>query len=309
MITKIDHDYLLADLASVEGLLSQLTPRDFVIRISLESRKTEILAEIEETKNYEGQPLASASLFFSGKPVNGSRGIESDFGAAAIASFQDIVAKVSAARRLRPLKRTGKVPHQNKNKLHITRVVHGSFGFQFEEIENGQPRSLFNSNLKESVDQSAKLLASFDELDDETFGKAVEDVNTRVLKAMRDFFELVEKNEATFRLVSGSIDKNYDKQALGRAVQRAQITTIKEITEHFRGRFGGVLPEIRTFEFRPISGSVIHGKIASSVSQEDVLKMNEIWANKDCEIKVETRHFLRQGEIYHTAYFLLGIKK
>ncbi len=85
--------------------------------------------------------------------------------------------------------------------------MHGSFGFQFEEIENGHPRSLFDSNLKESVDQSAKLLASFDESDDETFGKAVEDVNARVLDAMRGFFELVEKNEATFRLVSGSVDK------------------------------------------------------------------------------------------------------
>ena len=305
MTTKIDRDYLVADLASVENLIKDLTSSDFVTRLSLESRREELRQSLVSTKATE-RLYASAALFFSGKPVSGSRGIESDFGANVITSFQDMVSKVSAANRVKPLKRKGIVPQKSESKLHITRIVHGSFGFQFEEINDAG--TLIDSSLKQSVDETAKLLSSFDEPNDETFGKAVEDVNARVLGTMRKFFELVQKNQATFRLVCDPIDKKYDESALARAVERAKITGITEETEVISGQLSGVLPERRTFELRTVTHGTVYGKIDPSVPPEDVARMNKLWLEKSSRATMRVRRFTSEGKVYHSVYFLLKLQ-
>src|SRR5258708_3399307 len=98
MISRIERNFITADLARLEGLIAKMTSADFLTRMGLESRRDELqqtLASMEVTD----QPLASATLFFGGKPVVGNRGIESGFGADAISKFQDIVSKVSAAKQ------------------------------------------------------------------------------------------------------------------------------------------------------------------------------------------------------------------
>ncbi|MDQ2730832.1 MAG: hypothetical protein M3Y56_04170, partial [Armatimonadota bacterium] len=209
MTPRIARDFLAADITSIDRVIAQMTDDDFATKMTLESRRADLTAELENSR-VSGHTMASAALFFSGKPVVGSYGIESEFGAGVIATFQDIVSKVSATRQSRTLGQRGPISGKPQSKLHITHIVHGSFGFQFEELDDPL---LFDSGLKESVDETVKLMASFDEPDDDVFGEAVEDIDNRVVETMLKFFDLVHTSEATFRVVSDDIDKNYDRLA------------------------------------------------------------------------------------------------
>ena len=240
MIPKLERDFMGADLAGVESLLSELTDSDFVTRMSLEDRRDEIK---EALANAQANPslLASAALFFGGQPVVGSRGIESGFGSQAISLFQHLVSNVSAA-RANTLAPVGRVPGKEQSQLYVTHIVHGSFGFQFEELEDSaSTAAMFGSALKEAVDETVHLIAAFDEPEENVFTKAVERIDKRVLNTAHRFFSLVDNASATFRVVAGNTDKQYNAASVKRAIERAKETHITEENAWLAGRLEGVL--------------------------------------------------------------------
>ena len=93
---KLERDFARADIAAVSSLLDQLGDEDVMARFGLEARLQELQTAIAQLGDEPEEPTASAALFFGGRPVLGSRGIESEFGGAAITKFQDLVAKVLA---------------------------------------------------------------------------------------------------------------------------------------------------------------------------------------------------------------------
>src|SRR5258708_2558620 len=158
-ISKSQRDFIAADLAAIEDLMKHLTPSDFVSRKSLEGRRDDLRRSLQSAKvpKEETRTLASATLFFGGTPVVRNRGIESEFGARAVGKFQELVSEVFASRRQDALGKAGPVSQKDLSRLHITNVVRGSFGFQLDQIDDDVP--LFDSGLKESVDQAVKVIA------------------------------------------------------------------------------------------------------------------------------------------------------
>src|ERR1022692_3621225 len=104
--------------------LGSMTDEDALTALSLESRRDE-LRQTLATLVDEPETLASAALFFSGRPVVANRGIETEFGAGAIDKFQDVVTTMFALRSTGVLGQRGAVPGKDLAKLHITNVVHG----------------------------------------------------------------------------------------------------------------------------------------------------------------------------------------
>ena len=308
MISKLERDFMAADLESVESLLGELTDSDFIARWSLESRRDEIKTAlaVAQTRN---QPLASAALFFAGQPVDGRRGIQSEFGAQAIALFQNIVSKVAASHATKMLAPVGPVSGKDKSRLYVTRIVHGSFGFQFEELDNPVSTSpMFDSALKESVDETVHLMAAFDESEETVFGVAVESIDTRILSTIRRFFALVHNSNATFRMVSGNVEKQYDTKSIERAMKRAKETSIIEQDQWFKGRLEGVLPTNRDFEYRTTMQEVIRGKIDWSLSVEQIANLNKEWLARESEAHIRVKQIMRQGRLSHKALLLLSLR-
>lgn len=306
MMKKIERDFITANLATVEGLIREMTPSDFVTRYGLESRRDELKAELDTLEAVD-TPEASSALFFGGAPVMGSRGIRSDFGASAIARYQDLVSKVHAIRELGNLGERGVVPARELSKLQITGVVHGSFGFQFEELP--EQLTMSDTRLKETVDQVSKLMIAFDEVDDDAFTAAVADVDDRVVAAVRDFFEFVRTGDATFRIVSGEIDKSFDQSSIARAIERARITSVREDDVTFSGSLNGVLPENRDFEYRTATErGVIKGKIARLIPDAEVAMMNRDWTAKPSIITVHVKQVIRQSAVRRETFSLTKIE-
>src|SRR5215212_9794181 len=129
MTRKTERDEIAADLATVESLLAGVPPGDPLGRHSLTARRDALVHELAALKA-PSHSTARAALYFGGAPVVGSRGIDATFASRAIANYEDFVTKVWGQRQHGALPSSGPVRDRHEARLHITDVVHGSFGFE-----------------------------------------------------------------------------------------------------------------------------------------------------------------------------------
>jgi hypothetical protein len=294
-IRKIERDFAYADIAAVSALLDQLSDEDVMTRLGLESRLRELRETVAQFDREPAEPTASAALFFGGRPVFGARGVESEFGAAALTTFQDLVAKV-LAHKSGDLGQRGIIPNKGASTLHVTNIVRGSFGFLLEEV---RPRQEFvETPLKEAVNEATRLLDAFGEQDEERHRSAVEAIDERVLSTVREFFNLMRQSGATLRLVAGDADRSFGPDAVARAAERATSTNVEDAHTIIRGQLAGVLPEARQFEFRAAAErGTIRGKADRALPAEQLASFNRDWVNVEALARMRVKRLLRNGDV------------
>jgi hypothetical protein len=260
MPRKLERDFIASNLASLNGILAKAPARSLT-RESLESIRDEFenkLRSVEEST----ESRASTALFFSGKPVSGTRGIESEFASNALWSYQEIVTKLFALRIKGQLGERGVVPERDRSRLHVTNLVRGSFGFLLEDVSGDDEEAA--PLLKGAADDSARLLGTFAEEDEEHFETAIVDIDNRVLQTVRSFFDTMSKYSATVRIVSGDSERRFDMNGILRATARANATKVEEVPDSLVGFLQGVMPDKHEFELRTEDGT-ISGKILGSL--------------------------------------------
>jgi hypothetical protein len=220
MMIKLDRDHLAAEISAVDHLLSRLPSNDFLGRRGLESRKRELSQRFANLAEQQ-ERLAKVALYFGGDPVIGSIGVQASFATNAVGSFQDLLTKVWGTTGGQ-IAAMGPIKDKPASQLHITNLVHGSFGFLLEELdEEGQP--MFTTPLKEAADQAADYISSFANEDERRFSDVIEQLNPRVFLSLRQFFWFMYRDRATFRMVEGDRDEN----ALTARLSNAPGTALK----------------------------------------------------------------------------------
>jgi hypothetical protein len=268
MIPKLKQNKLVAELAAIDTLLASIPETNFASRVGLEERRQELSSELQKLES-QSETLASIALYFGGEPVQGSRAIEADFAANALASYQEIVTKVWTE-GLQEQSSQGilkKIPKEASH-LHITDVVHGSFGFVLEEIDiDGAP--FLRSALKDAMDKSVEIISGVADKDDDVFADVMAVMNLPILTAVRNFYRVMYKSKAVFRVVEGRTDQAFDIAAVERAYERAEQTTVEEEEFDIEGELLGMIPIGRRFEFkRKDDGRIISGKVGLLFSQD-----------------------------------------
>ena len=304
-LKKLERDFATADIAAVNGLLAQLGDEDVMTRFGLEARLDELQQELAALDDVQDEPTAAAALFFGGEPVLGTRGIESEFGGAAVTKFQDLVAKVLAHEN-GGLGQRGVVPNRGASTLHITNIVRGSFGFLLEEV-NSQ-HNLIETSLKAAVDNTTRLLDAFGEPDEEASRTAVEAIDERVLGTAREFFSLMRQRGATLRIVAGDRDNSFGAAAVARAADRATSTVLREGEELIAGQLAGVLPDAHQFEFRAgADRGTLRGRIDRALSADHLSRYNRDLVNLDASGRFHVKRVLRNDEVVRETYTLLEL--
>ncbi|WP_315837527.1 hypothetical protein [Bradyrhizobium prioriisuperbiae] len=305
-VRKLERDFLKADIKAVGSLMARLGEEDVMSRFGLEEKLVELQSSLAQLEEVPPEMAASAALFFGGKPVIGSHGIESEFAGVAVGQFQDLVAKIVANDTGRLAER-GTVPRKAASTLHITNIVRGSFGFLLEEI---QPQlQIVDSSLKVAVDEATRLLDAFGEDDEEKFRTAVENIDQRVLGTTRDFFDLMRRSGATMRLVAGDADHSFSADAVARAAERAKTTTVEDLDEAVAGQLAGVLPEFHQFEFRVVDErGTIRGKVHRDLSAHQLGLFNKDYVNVNARAHLQIKRVLRNDTIVRESYTLLSIE-
>jgi hypothetical protein len=232
MMMKLDRNQLAAEIAALDSLLDSLPGNDLLGRIGLEARREEVR---ERLRGLAGEPerRAKVALYFGGEPVVGSMGVQATFGTNVVGTFQDLISKVWGTADGAQLMPMGPVTNREGSHLHITNLVHGSFGFLLEELDHeGEP--MFESPLKKAADQVAEYVASFAGENEAAFFGVIDDLNPRVFQSLRQFFAYLHNANATFRMVEGDRDEVFDRFAVERAWYRAESSKVDEEHVHMR---------------------------------------------------------------------------
>lgn len=302
-LKKIERDQRAAELSSVNAIIAKLTEEDFLTRLGLESRRDELQAWLAEQEAEPEETTASAALFFSGTPVAQTRGIQAEFGAAAVNKFQDLVAKMMAQEG-GPLAVTGPVPNKGAAALHITNVTRGSFGFLLEEIEpQGQA---IDTSLKLAVDNATRLLAALGDTDEGRFREVAETVDQRALNTAQEFFTLMRSNGARFRVVAGDAEQAFTDTAIALAAERASTTRVTHAEERVEGQLGGVLPEAHLFELRAERGTITGG-VARDIPASDLARWNREMVDRRVMATLRVRRVYRNDALARESFTLLRL--
>jgi hypothetical protein len=304
MITKLDRDFVQAELAGLDALLESLPANDYLGRMGLQSRRTRLREQLAALAD-RAERRAQIALYFGGDPVIGSLGVQAEFATTTLNNFQDLITKVWASGE-NGLAAMGPIPDKAAAQLHITNLVHGSFGFMLEELdERGEP--LFETPLRQAADRAVGYIASFAGEDENAFNAVIEDIDRRVFKAIRDFFSVVYKGRATVRIVEGDIDEKFDRVALERAWVRVEAADVDEDNLEMQGRLLGVIPIGRRFEFE--SGDrIIKGTVGEQLSQSYLERMaNEQFAGKRWNAKFHRKIVTQTGREPTEKFILLDL--
>jgi hypothetical protein len=290
---QIEFAQLASELDAVEQLIGGLADDDFAGRIGLEAKREELRLRLQAL-GAEQPRTASVAIYFGGAPVVGSLGIDATFGSEIIATYQDLVTNVWAIGG-GMLATRGPIPQRQGASLHITNLVHGSFGFLLEELDpQGEP--LFPSPLKNATDAVSKLLESFGSTDETLFEHTLAEVSPRVLSSVRTFFRSLHNDDAVCRVVSDAAEVSFDAPAVERAYNRAEFSDVAEDETTVEGELLGVIPMGRRFEFRVQGGALLRGNIGPAFGESYLVRIhNEQLAGRRWRAVVRRRETRRGG--------------
>lgn len=255
-----------AEAESLRRLIASANPSDMLGRMSLEGRLRSLLTELGRLHAERGT-RAEVALVFNGRPVAGSSAIEAGFGSKAIDAFQRTVATAFAVQASDGrVGQRGPTISSEMAALHITGVVHGSFGFVLEEIDP-KGEQWTDSALKAAADATVRLLERVSAPDEHDAELALEEVNDRLFVNIRDFVKLVHDNQATLTISENDRSLDLSGPALARAYERVANAVIEDQELTLQGVLQGVLPGARRFEFQG-GGFDIKGTVARDISEE-----------------------------------------
>lgn len=294
MSTLNERESLLAESAFLERSLARIPETAKLTRRSTESRLRAVRERIARLPP-TGTGRLRVLLTFRGKPVIGSQGIFADFGSKAVSSFSDAVAAVAASLDggLAP---RGPIPNRELNQLMITGTAVGSFGFELQPVPQpqdqliqpevidtgtfstvdrvGGPANTVTTNpvsvLNRALQYTHELLQGTQEPDDERLADAASELDQRAIDKVRGFVSVLADNEALCAIDSGPA-RHFaftDARQVQLSVGRLSHNNVHEARIVLSGRFAGMLPGQRTFEFvREDNGQMLSGKIAMSIEE------------------------------------------
>ena len=279
---------LLSEKTTLEQLIAQAPDTDFIGRMSLQSRLKNVQklidsVEVERLKK-------KAIITFRGKPVDGSHGITAQFTGKAIESLNNMVASIVASQQ-NLLKYHGAIPNREQNALMITGTAVGSFGFELE-LPNPTNDLFADRNGTENALSTFQQLVqcSIDGTDDQ-ISDILDNIHPRAIKKTNEFLDVLHAHQAVFAVqFEDKITRIRDDEQLQRIIERLSIDNIQETEESYQGRFLGVLPHTRTFEFRPNGDDVlIKGKIDRSIEHPEIL--NNEYLNRPLSVIFHVSQF------------------
>ncbi len=255
-------DFLRSEQATLRKLLADVDPED-VSRIGFEARLEEVTEQLERVEREEDS-LGRVTLLFRGAPVSGTRGIDARFAGKVVERFQDLVARVAAAKRGRKLHGSGPIPGASESRLFVTATAAGSFGLVLRELEQAP---LFGSSpLADAIEATTELLVHA-AASDEEFADAAVETDATVLDELDQFLAVVADHGATVKVVSRrTIAALDDADVLAAARERAHERRDDELSTPIEGVLQGILPVARRFELLAhADGALVSGRISAAV--------------------------------------------
>ncbi|SOZ66380.1 conserved hypothetical protein [Cupriavidus taiwanensis] len=272
-MNRQEHTKLLAEERFLANQLARLPAGAGITKRSLENRLKGIQSVLA-TQRLDPKPPAKSRLTFRGRPVRGTHGIAAEFGVAATKAFADAVTAVAASFS-GPLAPMGPIPNRDQNQLLITGTAVGSFGFELEEARSEELPPDDETPLSRAMKRTVRLIESTTGTDDE-LADSLAEIDPRALEKVKAFLGVLADSQAACTIETGAeVFRFQDYDQVARSVERLSNPNVREEEVRLTGRFVGVLPHHRSFEFIPEGADgVIYGRIAPSLDNPAELAGN-----------------------------------
>jgi len=302
MTTRGQRDFLkvqLLDTQRLKGMAGQHP----LMSVAFAERERELNEQIAAIPL--GSKESRAVLFFSGEPVHGSLGIDATFASRVLEPFQNMVMADYADRWHGKVGDRGRRHGEAQSRLLLTGLPRGSFGLELARAENDD---LFvDGELADTLAHVTRLVDAAAR-SDEDFAAELGESAPRVVQNLKSFLEVIAKGKAGLRLESGDYRCEMTPVQANGAFIRVAETTASDETVLVSGILKGVLLESWEFDFSSDDAEVIAGKIADSLTEDQVIAFNREFFNQRCVATlVKTTVVFRNGRV-RTTYRLTGVE-
>lgn len=275
--------WLRSQLDATEQLLAQ-TGDNLLMRTSLENRIADLREQIASVPEQTG--AARLDVWFSGRAVYGSQGIEQSFMEATSKALVGMI-NASARDKVRRLKEQRKTASMPRGRFYVTALTHGSFGYELTYKDNDG--MLFDDPaIVESIQATMNVIEEITEkgLDVDTL---IQEQPIRMLANLKDFFSVLKKQGSTLRVESGSNALSLDSHSVDTGFDNICLSDILEKEETITATFQGAFIESGKFEYTDAEGKTLHGNISEDLSSQAIAELNRRYSGLECQLQVIKR--------------------
>ena len=269
-MSRREFRFLQSEVATLEGLLANLSQDRVIERLGFETRLNEARQQLALAST---QPRAlSLPITFRGDPVEGSRSIDASFATKALRSFVEATDTVAASLTAADLKDIGPLPGSGGRSLRIVDTVLGSFGFELElpplsaTLFDLLPGSEPTDPYVDAITTTFNLISQSASMDENAITDLVADIHPRAAAKVRAFAKVLFDHHALFAAeFEGQqirIDRHEEVQHVMELLDGANIN---ETFQTLSATIQGILPDARVFEAKLAAGEVVKGKIDRSL--------------------------------------------
>jgi hypothetical protein len=170
---------------------------------------------------------------------------------------------------------------------------------------------MFQTPLSQAADQVAAYIAGFASENEAPFSQIIDVLNPRVFQSIREFFGCIHRSKATFRLVEGERDQQFDHLAVERAWHRAEASDVIEDRIHVQGRLLGIIPMKRRFELESDeTGTVVEGRVGERLGNTYLERIStQQFAGRRWSALLDRRIVTKAGRTPSENYTLLELEE
>ena len=308
MSTNYNMQLLVAELAEVDQLMERLNPVAISSKRTLRNRKAILQEKLAFLSEYH-ETAAFVELLFSGTPVIDSRAIDASFAADALFGYQDIITKATAVKN-GGLGSRGVIAGTatENSRLFLTGVARGSFGFTLEESVE-KTASLFDSTLKQVVDNVSAKMEAFCSGTDQDYDTFIQEIDKRLFSSFKSFFKLLHEAGAQMKIIDRHEGKIFDSESIKKAFVRSLATEVDDEERRVTGILTGLADGM--FNFVSNNQSSFSGKLAPTfvLEYKNQVESTEFiyQLGKKYSAQIIRRTTKRGGAAPHLVYFLVGL--
>lgn len=309
MLLQLEQKFLQANLAQAQVLLADACQDDDPIgQHQFQQLVQGLKAKLAGMPQAIERAPAGVALFFGGRPVMGSHGIQASFSGKAIERFQTMVSQRFAAQELGPLASKGRVPLKDNTHLMVTDVVRGSFGFVLQAAVEDDEAQGAGTSLKSVVDKVADAISRMAAQDEALFDGALAEIDERQKIAFSDFFKLLDTEGATIRIVEGERDFELDQASVQRARRRVENLQISDRSDEISGLIVGWSDVTAKFDLQLHSSrDIVQGTVSRAELDRVALEGLELY-HKHVRASIKVREVLANNRQPKRAYTLLSLE-
>lgn len=302
MTSRTTRESLLVQLLDTERMLG-IVGNHPVMSVSLNQRADALRRQIDEIPLDKKE--AKVALFFSGKPVIGSAGIDAYFTSKVLQPFQNMVKTDFAQRIMGKIGGRGPAKGSSESQLFITSLPRGSFGIELTKL---QGQTLFGeTEMADTLVHITSLIEAAAK-SDEDYAVALSDAPARTIKSLGDFLKVVSDDEAGVTIESGGIRVSLSVEDARIAYNRVSTTQLSEDTVSIQGVLRGVMLNSWRFDFTPFTGEEFSGRFSDDLSEDEV-KSFLAYLDQPCSALFEESKVVFKNGQLRTRYTLLSVEE